>query len=190
VATKTAACINTNVGRKPRTLKKDWTEMKIKESTLVLTTLLLLTNCGSELYSKKEMRTQTIPAELQNKAWTLRKIYSEKILDVPTTTEFNNSNGTDNCQFTFQFADKGELIMTFKEYKFKGVYLVTGDKFKFLYNGFREKIVWTTNPECKITPTELGYVFNTWGEVEFKIESQQLTLKNKRGDSFLLTASI
>jgi len=129
--------------------------MKIKESTLVLTTLLLLTNCGSELYSKKEMRTQTIPAELQNKTWTLRKIYSEKILDVPTTTEFNNSNGTENCQFTFQFADKGELIMTFKEYKFKGVYLVTGDKFKFLYDGFREKIVWNTepNPECKISPT-------------------------------------
>ncbi len=164
--------------------------MKIKQSTLVLTTLLLLTNCGSELYSKKELRTQIIPTELQNKTWTLRKINSEKILDVPTTAEFNNSNGTENCQFTFQFANKGELIMTFKEYKFKGVYLVTGDKFKFLYDGFREKIVWTTNPECKITPTELGYVFNTWGEVEFKIENQQLTLKNKRGDSFLLTANI
>jgi hypothetical protein len=165
-------------------------KMKIKESTLVLTTLLLLTNCGSELYSKKELRTQTIPTGLQNKTWTLRKINSENILDVPTTTEFNNSNGTENCQFTFQFADKGELIMSFKEYKFKGVYLVTGDKFKFLYDGFREKIVWTTNPECKITPTELGYVFNTWGEVEFKIENQQLTLKNKQGDSFLLTANI
>lgn len=164
--------------------------MKIKESTLVLTTLLLLIGCGPTLYSKKELRTQTVPAELQNRIWTLRKIYSEKILDASTTTEFNNSNGTDNCQFTFQFANKGELIMTFKEHKFTGVYLVTGDKFKFLNDGFREKIVWTTNKECKITPTELGYVFNTWGEVEFKIENQHLTLKNKRGDSFLLTANI
>jgi hypothetical protein len=162
----------------------------IKKSIFNLTTILLLANCGSEFYSKKELRTQTIPTALQNKTWTLRKINSEKTLDSSITTEFNNSNGTANCPFTFQFADKGELIMTFKEHKFTGVYLVNGDKFKFLNDGFREKIVWTSNPECKITPTELGYVFNTWGEVQFKIDGETLTLNNNRGDSFTLTSNI
>jgi hypothetical protein len=79
--------------------------------------------------------------------------------------------------------------MSFKEYKFKGVYLVNGNKFKLVYNGFREKIVWTTNPECKITPTELSYVFN-WGEFEFHIQRQELTLKNKTGDSLVMTTNI
>lgn len=164
-------------------------KMKIKESTLTVMTLLLLIGCGPSLYSKKELRTQPIPTALQNKTWTLTKIYSEKILDASYTTGFNNSNGTENCSFTFQFADKGELIMTFKEYKFKGVYLVNGDKFKLVYNGFREKIVWTTNPECKITPTELGYVFN-WREFEFQIQGQELTLKNKTGESLVMKTHI
>lgn len=163
--------------------------MKIKESTLALTTLLLLSGCGPTLYSKKELRAQAIPTALQNKTWTLTKIHSEKILDASYTTGFNNSNGTENCSFTFQFADKGELIMTFKEYKFKGVYLVNGDKFKIVYDGFREKIVWTTNPECKITPTEIGYVFN-WREFDFQIQGQELILKNKTGDSLVMKTNI
>jgi hypothetical protein len=128
-----------------------------------------LIGCGPTLYSKKELRTQAIPPDLQNRTWTLRKIYSEKILDSSYTTQFNDTNGTKNCSFTFEFADKGELIMSFKEYKFTGVYLVNGDRFKHIYDGFREKVVWTTNTECKITPTELGYIFN-WSDFEFKIQ--------------------
>jgi len=166
--------------------------MRITINTIFsLTVLFVLTGCSPELYTKKELRTQNVPTALKSKIWTLRKINSEKILDSSLTTEFNNSNGTEQCSFTFQFADKGELIMTFKEYKFKGVYLISSEsKFKFLYNGFPEKIVWTTNPECKITPTELGYLFNTWSEFEFKIEGKTLTLENNRGDSFTLTANI
>jgi len=162
-------------------------KMKIKESTLTLIILFLIIGCGPTLYSKRELRTQTIPTALQNRTWTVRKIYSEKILDESYTTQFNDSNGTTNCSFKFQFADKGELVMSFKEYKFKGIYLVNGDKFKLVYDGFREKVVWTGNPECRITPTQIGYVFN-WREFDFKIEGQELTLKSKTGDSFLLTA--
>jgi hypothetical protein len=161
-----------------------------KSSIFIVTTLLLLTSCGSQFYSKKELRTQTVPAALQDKTWTLIKINSKKILDSALTSEFNNSNGTSNCSFKFQFADKGELIMTFKEHKFTGVYLVNGDKFKFLHDGFREKIIWASNPECKITPTELGYVFNSSGEVQFKIEGETLILDNNRGDRFTLRSSI
>jgi hypothetical protein len=160
-----------------------------KYSIFSITMVLLLTSCGSELYSKKELRTQTVPPALQDKTWTLRKITSEKTLDSSVTTEFNNANGTSNCSFTFQFVDKGELIMTFKEHTFRGVYLVNGNTFKFLYNGFREKIVWTSNPECNITPTELGYVFNTWGEVQFILDGETLMLDNKRGEKFTLTAN-
>ncbi len=149
--------------------------------------LLLIAACKSEFYSKKQLRTQAIPTALQNKTWTLRKIYSKKILHASMTDEFNNANGTVNCQFSFRFSEKGQLIMTFKQYEFKGVYVVAGDKFKFLHDGFKEQIVWNTNPECKITPTELGYVFNGNDEVDFKIEGKQLTLKNNTGDSFLLT---
>lgn len=159
-------------------------------SIIRVTAVLLLASCGPEFYSEKELRNQTVPAALQNKTWTLRKINSEKTLDSASTSAFNNSNGTLNCSFTFQFADKGELIMTFKEHKFTGVYLVNGDKFKYLHDGFREKIVWTSNPECKITPTELGYIFNSRGEVQFKIERDTLTLDNNRGDSFTLTSNI
>ncbi len=155
---------------------------------IILTSILIFTNCGSERYTHKELRTQTIPAVLQNKTWTLRKIYSEKILGDSFTTAFNNSNGTEICSFTFEFADKGELIMSFKEHKFKGVYLVNGDKFNLVYNGFKEKIIWTGNPECKITPTELGYVFN-WREFEFQVQGQELTLKSKTGDTLLMTTT-
>jgi hypothetical protein len=155
-----------------------------------LTFWIVLASCGSELYTKKELRTQIVPAALKDEIWTLRKICSEKILDSSTTDEFNNSNGTENCSFTFQFAGKGELIMTFKEHKFRGVYLVGGqNNFKLLFSGFREKIVWTTNPECKITPTQLGYVFNRESEVQFKIEGDTLTLQNTSGDTLVLTAN-
>jgi hypothetical protein len=165
--------------------------MKIYFNTILgLTLTIVFTACGSELYTKKELRTQIVPEALKGKIWTLRKIYSEKILDSSMTDEFNNSNGTKNCSFTFQFADKGELIMTFKEHKFRGVYLVgTQNTFKFLFSGFREKIVWTTNPECKITPTQLGYVFNRQSEVQFKIEGDTLTLQNTTGDNLVLTAN-
>ncbi len=162
--------------------------MKIKEWTLVLTILLMLTGCGSELYSKKELRTQTIPKELQNKIWTLREIYSEKILDASFTKEFNDSNGTENCSFTFQFADKGELLMNFKDYKFKGTYLVEGGRFKYLNCGYIMKIVWNISPECKITPTELAYVFG--GEMQFRIDGQTLIIKSNTGNSFKLSATI
>lgn len=162
--------------------------MKVSELAFVLATLLLLTGCSPALYSKRELRAQTVPKALQNRTWTLTKLYSEKILDALNTTEFNDSNGTGTCSFTFQFADKGELIMSFNEHKFNGVYLVDGHKFKLIYDGFRDKIVWTTNPECKITPTELGYVLN-WREFEFQIQGHELTLKNNTGDSLVMTTN-
>jgi hypothetical protein len=163
--------------------------MNIKESTLALMISVLVMGCGPTLYSKKELRTQTVPEALKNKTWILREIHSEKVLDATLTNDFNKTNGTENCLFTFQFADKGELKMSFKDHNFKGIYLVEGDKFKLVYSGFREKIVWTTNPECKITPTQLGYILN-WNEFEFVILKTELTMKNKTGDTLLMTTTI
>ena len=160
-----------------------------KKSILTITTVLLLASCGSDFYSKKELRTQTVPIALQNKIWILRKINSA-IQGPSFAAEFNNSNGTVSCPFTFKFADKGELIMTFKEHQFTGVYLVSGNKFRYLHNGFNEKIIWKENPECKITPTELGYVFNVHGEFQFKIDGDTLTLNDNLGSSFILTSDI
>jgi hypothetical protein len=72
--------------------------MKIYFNTILgLTLTIVFTACGSELYTKKELRTQIVPEALKGKIWTLRKIYSEKILDSSMTDEFNNSNGTKNC---------------------------------------------------------------------------------------------
>lgn len=148
---------------------------------------VLLSSCGSEFYTQKELRNQIIPAGLRNKTWTLRQIHS-KVLGPEFSALFNRSNGTDNCQFTFQFVEKGQLIMKFKEHNFSGKYLVDGDKFKHLFDGAKEQIVWTTNPECTITPTELGYVFNNGGSVKFRISNDSLMLQNTRGDRFVLTS--
>jgi hypothetical protein len=75
--------------------------------------------------------------------------------------------------------------MSFKGHQLNGTYLIEGDRFKYLNCGWRQKVVWTTNPECKVTPTELAYVFI--GEFQFKIEGETLTLKNNTGDSFELS---
>lgn len=126
--------------------------------------------------------------ELRNKTWTLVEIKSAKILGSSLTTEFNQTKGTTNCAFTFQFADKGELLMNFQDHKFKGTYLIDGDHFKYLHCGYNMKVVWTSSPECKITPTELAYVFG--GQMEFRIDGQTLILKNSTGDSFKLSTTI
>ena len=108
--------------------------MKItKNAFLILTFTVLLTSCHSEFYTKKELKAPKVPSELRNRTWTLVEINSAKILDSSFTTEFNQTKGTNNCSFTFQFADKGELLMSLKDYKFKGTYLIDGDRFKYLH---------------------------------------------------------
>jgi hypothetical protein len=156
--------------------------MKVSENlALALVMVIQITGCGSEFYTKKELRNQTVPAGLQNKTWQLRKIYSKRILESSDTWDFNNSNGTQSCPFTFRFADQGELIMTFRQETFKGVYLISGNRFKYIHEGFLERIVWTGDPECAITPTQLGYVFNG-RQFQFKIKDDTLTLSDKESD--------
>lgn len=155
---------------------------------VVLTSVVLLTSCQSEFYTKRELRSQKVPGELKNRTWTLVEINSPEILDATLTAEFNQTKGTDNCTFTFQFADNGALLMSFKDYKFKGTYLIDGDRFKYLHCGYNMKIVWNTSPECKITPTELAYIFG--GDMSFSIEGQTLTIKSSTGNSFKLSTSI
>lgn len=163
--------------------------MKITSTTLfILIFTVLLTSCNSEFYTKKELKSQKVPSELRNRTWTLIEINSSEILDSSFTTEFNQTKGTNNCAFTFQFGDNGELLMSFNDNKFKGTYLIDGDRFKYLYCGYNMKIIWNTNPECKITPTELAYVFG--GQMQFKIEGQTLMIKSNTGDSFKLLATI
>jgi hypothetical protein len=159
----------------------------------LITGLFLLTSCGKPIYTNRELRRQIVPAGLQDKIWILKKILFEDRRHESLTSEFNNTNGTDNCRFTLTFADKGKLIVTFKEYKYRGEYVMDGNAFKFIYTGFREKIVWTTNPECKITPTQLG-LFVNFGRFEFKVEGSELTLTNrygnKTGATLILTTSL
>jgi hypothetical protein len=157
----------------------------LKQQVIIFAFSVMLTNCGSEFYSRKELKSQKIPDELRNRIWTLVEVNSAKILDSSQTAEFNRTKGTNNCRFTFQFGDKGELLMTFKNYKFKGTYLISGDSFKYIDCGYNMKIVWTGDPECKITPMDLSYVFG--GPMQFRIDGQTLTMNNNVGNSFKLS---
>ena len=155
-------------------------------NSIIYLTLIALAGCGPRVVGRRELRNQAIPIELRDKVWTLVKVSSDHVFDAEFIRDFNNSITTKDCSFTFHFADHGELVMTFKEYKFTGVYMVDGDRFNFIYDGFREKVVWTTNPECKITPTQMGYVFNSWDKVDYKIQGDSMILRHPRGDSLLL----
>lgn len=163
--------------------------MKLSTTSSILLALIVLIGCGPRLASTRALRNQNIPDELKNKVWTLVKVSSDHVFDAEFIRNFNNSITEKDCSFTFQFADRGELVMTFKEFKFTGLYLVDGDRFRFLYDGFREKIVWNTNPECKITPTEMGYIFNSWGEVKFTLQGNGLILSHPRGDTLTLASN-
>ncbi len=157
------------------------------KSLLVVAALLFVLGCGPRSYSKKEVRNQLIPGELKNKTWTLRKIATKKI-PTDALSEFNNSNGTDNCQFTFEFADKGILIMTFKTFKFDGVYLVDRDRFKYIHSGQNDLFEWSTTPECKIDPMSLAFLINH-ESFEFKIQRHELTLTGTTGDKLVFTSN-
>lgn len=155
---------------------------------LILTFVILWTSCSSKLYTRRELENQKVPDELKNRVWKLVEIRNSKILDSNVTDEFNQAKGTIQCSFTFQFGDRGELLMNFKDHKLKGTYLIDGDRFKYLYCGYNMKIVWNTNPECRITPTELAYVFG--GPMRFKVDGNTLTITNDTGDSFKLLTTI
>ena len=152
-------------------------------------TFLLLVACGERLATRKELRNQDVPAGLKNRVWRLAGLYNNKAFDPAFIMDFNNAIEQRDCSFTFEFVDGGELNVTFRDRKFIGKYLVEGNQFRFIYDGFREKIVWTTNPECKITPTELGYVFNSWSPVKYSLQGDNLSLKYYRGDSLVLVAN-
>lgn len=161
--------------------------MKISISSL--TTLLViigLLGCGNRLFTKRDLLTQNVPEILKSKTWTLKQITIGRKLNSPSFSDYllYNSN---SCPFIFQFADKGKLITDFKANKLYGTYLIERDKIKHLNFGWKMKIIWTGNPECKITPTELSYVLG--GSFQFKIEGNTLILKNQRGDEFTLKAN-
>src|SRR5258708_30023731 len=107
--------------------------------TLSLTVLFLLTGCGPRLYTRKELRVQNIRIALKDKTWTLKEI----LIGDSALKESYHSYQADPCPFSFQFADKGELIMNFKSNKFHGTYLIEEDKFKYLHCGWNMKVVWT-----------------------------------------------
>lgn len=159
---------------------------KVIRTLFQLIVFSLMIGCrASEFYTQKELRAQKVPVGLQGKTWTLRKISGHKEPTKTIAVDFQNNH---DCTFDFQFAQQGDLVMKFKQHQLHGTYLIEGDKFRYINCGWREKIVWTTNPECKVTPTELAYIFV--GEFQFEIDGEKLTLKNSAGDRFeLLTGS-
>lgn len=162
--------------------------MKVKSNVFqILTFAILFTGCFSQFQRNRELKSQKVPAELGNKTWKLIEINWANLSDTSLTAQFNQKKGTNNCTLYFQFFDKGELIMKFKQYKFKGYFLIEGDNFNQLFCGFNSRFVWDINPECKINPSKLSYVL--YGQMKFKIERQTLTLIKNNGDSFKLIAT-
>ena len=149
--------------------------------------IIVLSSCGPRPYFNKQFRIQKVPDNLKSRTWTLQQISIGAAQDSAYKESYRLYD-PHSCPFIFQFADKGKLITDFKSNKLYGTFLIDGSEFKYLHFGWIMKIVWTANPECKITPTELSYVFK--GSFQFKIEGETLILKNQRGDRFILTANI
>jgi hypothetical protein len=136
-----------------------------------------MSRCASELYTRKELRTQKVPVALQHKTWILKKIDGPK---EPARSIGRDLQNNGDCVFSYQFADKGVLLVNFQEHAFSGTYVIDGEKFKHIHGGAKDQIVWDINPECKVTPTEIAYILE--GQFEFKIEGKFLTLKNDQGE--------
>lgn len=118
-----------------------------------------------------------------NRVWVLKEIKSSILGDV--TADFNDSGGTTNCPFTFEFRKEGVLLMQFKHHQLKGVYVMGDTGFKYLHIGFREKTVWNLDPECKINPMILGYVMNR-RSFKFDVQGNDLMLSNSAGERLIL----